>query len=327
MRLISILYFLLLGYMIATLLFWGHSLNKQSGIIYEHEMATLHRTIDSTIQSDLYKKEFKEIQERENARKRQYFGEGTTFLIVILIAAGVVYSSIRNNNKLVEQQTNFILSITHELKSPIAAIKLNLETIKRRKLEEAMQQKLIERSIAESNRLDDLCNNLILASQIESRHFKPSEELVDLSKLLNENVAVHQQRAKQPIHSNIEENIFTHGDPLLWQLAINNLIENAIKYTPLDNKITVSLHHQDNNLCLSVADEGIGISDAEKEKVFEKFYRVGSEKSRKTKGTGLGLFLTAKIIDQVKGNIIVRNNQPQGTIFEINAPFEIQKTT
>ncbi len=106
----------------------------------------------------------------------------------------------------------------------------------------------------------------------------------------------------------------------LWRLAINNLLENAVKYAPSDSAITVELLRQDEELVLSVADEGEGIPDEEKGKIFRKFYRIGNENSRKTKGTGLGLYLTSKIIQQFKGAILVRNNAPKGSVFEITAP-------
>ena len=317
MRVISFLYFLLLVYIIAAIVFWGISLNRQSVVIVNNEIDALHGHIDSVAKPAEYKKALTAIKERENTRKRQYLGEGATFLAIILIGAGVVYSSIRSNHLLSKQQSNFILSVTHELKSPIAAVKLNLQTMGRRKLEEETQAKLIDRSIQETNRLDDLCNNLLLASQIESRHFRPAEERINLTDIVTDSVQAYEHRGKNLFIADLEEDCFIHGDRLLWKLAINNLLENAVKYSPTETTITVALNKQDDDLVLSVADEGCGISDAEKGKIFRKFYRVGNENSRKTKGTGLGLYLTSKIIQQYKGAILVRDNQPKGTVFEI----------
>ncbi len=317
MRVISFLYFLLLVYIIAAIVFWGVSLNRQSAVIVSNEIDNLHSHIDSVAKPAEYKKALTAIQERENTRKRQYLGEGATFLAIILIGAGVVYSSIRSNHLLSKQQSNFILSITHELKSPIAAVKLNLQTMARRKLSEEIQEQLIGRSIQEANRLDDLCNNLLLASQIESRHFRPAEERINLTDIATECAQAYEHRGKNTFIAHLEEDCFIHGDRLLWKLAINNLLENAVKYSPPETTITVELAKQDDDLVLSVADEGCGISDAEKGKIFRKFYRVGNENSRKTKGTGLGLYLTSKIIQQYKGAILVRDNQPKGTVFEI----------
>jgi K+-sensing histidine kinase KdpD len=320
MRIISFLYFLLLTYIIAALVFWGVSLNKQNEIIFSNEIDALHVRVDSVARPEAYKKAFIEIRERENTRKRQYLGEGATFLAIILIGAGVVYSSIRSSHLLSRQQTNFILSVTHELKSPIAAMKLNLQTMAKRKLNEETQQQLITRSVNEANRLDDLCNNLLLASQIESRHFKPADERLDLSDVVEECISAYAHRGKNKFTTKLEEECFTSGDRFLWRLAINNLLENAAKYAPPDSEITIELVRQDEELVLSVADEGEGIPDEEKGKIFRKFYRIGNENSRKTKGTGLGLYLTSKIIQQFKGAILVRNNSPRGSVFEITAP-------
>lgn len=317
MRVISFLYFLLLVYIIAAILFWGSSLNKQSGLIVSNEIDALHTHIDSVARPAAYEKAYLAIKERENTRKHQYLGEGATFLAIILIGAGVVYSSIRSNHLLSQQQSNFILSVTHELKSPIAAVKLNLQTMARRKLNEETQLQLINRSVNEANRLDDLCNNLLLASQMESRRFKPADERINLSEVAEECLLAYEQRSKNPFSGKIEEECFTNGDRLLWKLAINNLLENAVKYSPAEGHVTLDLLRQDEDLVLTISDEGFGISDNEKGKIFRKFYRVGNEKSRKTKGTGLGLYLTSKIIQQYKGAILVRDNNPKGTVFEI----------
>lgn len=318
MRLITILYFLLLAYVIAALVFWGHSLNKQSAIIYEHEVRELERR--NLILNVNYQENLEEIQQRYNMRKAQYLGEGATFLIIILIGASVVYSSVRGNDKVSKQQHNFILSITHELKSPIAAIKLNLETMNRRSLSPELQSKLLNSSLKEADRLDDLSSNLLLASRFENKSFTASYEKVNISKVLEESVKLYQNRHDNEFITHIEEECFCLSDQFMWKLAINNLLENAIKYSPKDKAIEITLYTKDQVINLYVADQGIGINDEEKKKIFKQFYRVGSEISRTTKGTGLGLYLTSKIIEEFNGSIMVKNNTPSGTIFEINVP-------
>jgi len=316
MRIVSILYFILLAYIIAAILFWGSTLNKQNELIVRNEIEALNNKVDKINDPVAFRNEYNAIKERENSRKRQYLGEGVAFLAIILIGAGVVYSSMRSNHLLSQQQSNFMLSITHELKSPIAAVKLNLQTMARRRLDEDTQLKLIQRSVNEANRLDDLCNNLLLASQMESRHFKFEEGRINLSTVAEESLQAYESRNNVFV-SKIEEDCFTNGDRLLWKLSINNLLENAVKYSNPESVITLELTKSDDELVLSVIDEGQGIPDEEKHKVFKKFYRVGNENSRKTKGTGLGLYLTSKIIQQYKGTIAVRDNNPVGTVFEI----------
>ncbi|HKZ68391.1 MAG TPA: sensor histidine kinase, partial [Chitinophagaceae bacterium] len=107
------------------------------------------------------------------------------------------------------------------------------------------------------------------------------------------------------------------GDPLLLQILINNLLENAIKYSSKESPIAATLKITDSVLQLEIADEGPGIPDEEKKKIFTKFYRIGSEAIRKTKGTGLGLYLCSKIADDHNADILVTNNTPHGSIFVV----------
>ena len=111
-----------------------------------------------------------------------------------------------------------------------------------------------------------------------------------------------------------------NGDLLLLQMALNNLLENAIKYTPNDTPIEIRLLKSKTEVILQVADNGAGIPDSEKKKVFSKFYRIGDEATRRTKGTGLGLYLTAKIVQQHKGKLMIKDNIPKGAIFQISVP-------
>lgn len=317
MRFVNILYISIFLYTVAALLFWGHSLNEQSLLIHKYELRDLDNRIDSVQNQVEYKIAEANIQDRLNRRNRQYMGEGIAFLCVILVGAGVVYTAIRRSQLLSKQQHNFMLSITHELKSPIAAIKLNLETMLRRKLSEEQQGTLMQRSVKETNRLNDLCNNLLLASQLDSAAFNPANERINLSAIVKETAEQYIERNSHAFLLNIEQEGFVYGDKVLWKLVVSNLIENACKYSPVDSLITVKLNKNEDDLIFQVADQGPGIADEEKQKIFKKFYRVGSEESRNTKGTGLGLYIVSQIVDKHKGAIVVQDNLPQGSIFEV----------
>ena len=106
-------------------------------------------------------------------------------------------------------------------------------------------------------------------------------------------------------------------DEIAIKSIILNLLENAIKYSDENPDISIVLSSDQQQILMKISDKGIGISDKEKELVFNKFYRSGSEETRKTKGTGLGLFIVKYLVNQHFGKISIYDNQPKGSIFEI----------
>ncbi len=321
MRFFTTVYILLLVYIIAALVFWSISLQKQSRVIYGLELSTLHEKIDSTRNPQEYYTQLKVLDDKLESRHKQYIGEGSTFMLVILIGAAVVYSSFRRSIRLSRQQNNFMLSVTHELKSPIAAMKLNLQTLERHQLDEEKKKLLTGRCVHEANRLNDLCNNMLLASQMEGRQYVAAKEKLHLSELVEKAVSDYSGRYPGRFAKGVIDDVTINGDRLLMEMALNNLLENAVKYTPADKPVSVSLLRKKHTAQLQVADEGPGIPDKEKPKIFNKFYRVGNEETRKSKGTGLGLYLTARIVKQHKGKISISDNQPRGSVFEISLPL------
>jgi signal transduction histidine kinase len=320
MRFFTTIFTLLLLYTVAALLFWGVSLQRQSRIIYTIELSDLRYQIDSAKQPAQYNQRLFDLTDRFQKRKQQYYGEGGTLLFILLMGASVVYTSLQRKTRLQRQQTNFMLAVTHELKSPIAGMKLSIQTLQRHQLSEEQRAQLLGRCIQEADRLSDLCNNMLITSQIEGQQYKTIKERLSLSDLVSDSAGIFAARYPGRISLDIVEHCMIVGDMLLLQMAVSNLLENAIKYTPADTPIAVSLTKSDEELLLQVADTGNGIPDSEKKKIFSKFYRIGDEATRHTKGTGLGLYLTRQIVQQHKGRIAVRDNTPSGAIFQISLP-------
>lgn len=321
MRFFTTVHILLLAYIIAALLTWGILLEQQNKKTYEMGRLIIAAQVDSVKYPARYHQQIAEIAKKKNTRSKQYIGEGVTFFIVILVGAFVVYSSFKRSLRVSRQQNNFMLSVTHELKSPIAGIKLNLQTLERHQLDGERKKALLERSIKEADRLNDLCTNILLTSQMEGKQFKAAKEKINFSELVEDSVESYATRYPQRFEEDIESGFILTGDKLMLQMAINNLLENAVKYTPSDKPIKISLDKKNNMAVLSVADGGMGIADDEKKKIFSKFYRIGNENSRTSKGTGLGLYLTCKILKQHKGKITVKDNKPNGSIFEMSLPL------
>jgi signal transduction histidine kinase len=148
--------------------------------------------------------------------------------------------------------------------------------------------------------------------------YETNKQMVDLTAITIQCVQSFEERyANRKCISSIDANIQMHGEPLLLQLMINNLLDNANKYADPGSSIFIDLHSSGKEIELAVKDEGVGIAIEERTKVFDKFYRVGAEQTRTTKGTGLGLYLCKKIVTFHSGSIFIQPNQPKGTIFVV----------
>ncbi|MCK7558545.1 ATP-binding protein [Chitinophaga sedimenti] len=317
-KMVTPVYLFLLIYTIMALVWWGVLLFRQSAEITGYERENLAMRVDSLKRPMEYRLAEQRITKNEDLRTFKFIGEGAIFMIILLVGAWLVYRAIRKQLKLQQQQQNFMMAVTHELKSPIAAAKLNLETIRKRKLDEEKQHKLIDNTIRETNRLDQLCNNILLASQFENQRYQLYQEQVDLSSLVQAGTdEIAGRVTSHRIHSDIQPDIWVDADKFMLQIVLSNLVENAIKYVPKGTDIEVKLFEKDRLLKWQVIDAGPGIPADEKDRIFQKFYRIGNENTRSAKGSGLGLYLTRKIIEQHNGTIVVKDNAPAGTIFEI----------
>lgn len=310
---VTFVYWFLLLYMIAALAWWFIALEKQNNLMTAIRIAEL-------VKGDpQYLSKLNTIEEMSSRKTTQYIGEGITFLALILVGAVYVYRATRRQLKFSAQQQNFMMAITHELKTPIAVAQLNLETLQKRKLEEDKQQKLISNTLQEANRLNTLCNNILFTSQLDAGGYSVNFQELNLTDIVETSVDDCKSRFPERIITEaIEENRLMQGDPFLLQMLVNNLLENAMKYSPKNLPIHVSLSFVGNKTSLSIADLGQGIVESEKKKVFDKFYRSGNENTRKAQGTGLGLYLCKKIADTHNGYISVTDNQPNGSIFTVS---------
>ncbi|HEY6901584.1 MAG TPA: ATP-binding protein [Puia sp.] len=306
-------YWILLAYIITGLGWWFIALQTQN-----RQMAH-YRSQQLKLDSPDYEARLATIREEENSKTASYIGEGSTFFLLILVGAIFVYREVRRQIRLQQQQQNFMMAVTHELKTPIAVTKLNLETLQKHKqLDETRQQKMIQAALQETNRLDTLANNILVASQLEGGEYIQAKESLDFSALVQRSVLDYRHRfPERRWADHIEPGVTVNGDVLLLQMLVNNLVENALKYSPREGLITVLLEKKGRHVLLAVKDEGSGIPDEEKKKIFGKFYRSGQESTRQTKGTGLGLYLCRKIADDHRASLKVTDNSPVGSIFTV----------
>ena len=311
-KLIFFIYWFLLLYIFSALIWWYIALSRQNTSMANFKINEISK------QDAAYSIKVSKIEEERKRKTAQYLGEGSIFFL--LISAGAIFLFRAVNKQLIisRQQQNFMVAITHELKTPIAVTKLNLETLQKRQLDESQQFKIISNTIQESNRMNALCNNLLLSSQMEAGAHQYTPERLDITAVLQSVISDFKNRfPNRTIEFWDDGSMQILGDVFLLQMTFNNLIDNAIKYSPKDQPIVVKIEGQKNQCCITFADFGAGIQDADKKKVFEKFYRIGTEATQKAKGTGLGLYLVHRIIKAHRGKIFITDNEPNGAKFVI----------
>jgi two-component system, OmpR family, sensor histidine kinase CiaH len=309
---VTAVYWFLLLYIIAALVWWFIELERQN-----RDMAAI--LLNSIpVNARNYQEQVYKVNDETRRHTVQFAMEGITFLVLIMLSAGYVYRALRRQIRLQQQQQNFMMAVTHELKTPIAVAKLNLETLQRHKLEKEKTDKLISNTLQETNRLNQLANNILVSSQLDGGRYKLTREEIDLSLFLENTISEFSHRfPDRKWLTDIQPGIEFIGDPLLMGILINNLLENAYKYSPSGSSIEARLQTASDQVVLEILDQGPGIPDNEKKNIFQQFYRIGNEQTRSAKGTGLGLHLCKKIAADHNGKIYVKDNQPKGSNFII----------
>lgn len=266
--------------------------------------------------------EYAALYEDYHKQELMILGEAIVFIITLVLGVYLVNRSYRREVDSARQQRNFLLSITHELKSPLAGIRLSLETIKKRVLNDEMRIKLSDNAIGETTRLTSLVEDLLLSAKLDTQYV-PNLEPLDLGKLALE--WTERLKSKYP---NVNFQLKLEGEELTIladhygiSSVLSNLLENAVKYLGAGNYVALGVFERGSDILIQIKDDGMGIPASEKKKVLQKFYRVGNEDTRQTKGTGLGLYIVNEVVLAHKGKVSIEDNSPQGTVFNICLPF------
>lgn len=308
-------FWILLTYILSALIWWYIELDHQNDLMMQYKKVSLQESGQYNVASAAF------ILDEHRRNAKQYLGEGLTFFVLIVLGGIFLYIAVRRQIRYHLQQKNFMMAVTHELKTPISVTKLSLEILKRHQLDENKKNKIILQAINETERLDNLCNNILLSSQLDSGGYTSAKTLFNVSELVSHEVENNKKRYPDRIfHHRITKDLYCVGDEFLIRLVVNNILGNAIKYTASDSTIEIDCIEKTDIIEILIKDRGEGIPHEFKDKIFEKFYRLEDENTRKSKGTGLGLYLSAKIIKDHRGNIFVSNNTPKGSIFAIQLP-------
>jgi two-component system, OmpR family, phosphate regulon sensor histidine kinase PhoR len=310
------IFYTLVGYVLLQFCWWSFLLIKQNNEIYSLKQ---HLNLFEYHDPQLIIEKGNTLETQLHYKWMMIAGEAFVFFLLLILFFVRVRNTFKREEELLIRQKNFIHSVTHELKSPIASGKLSLETLLKHELGREKQKEIISNALTDIDRLTTLVENILFTARIDHSLIQLHTERVNLSEYMEESIrkARINFQCKQSIQSAIQPHLFLEVDKTLFPSIFLNLFENAIHYSPDHSTITISLHEQGNNIVLSFADEGTGISKEERKHIFKQFYRLGNEVTRKTKGTGLGLYIVNYLVEKHRASISVKNNLPKGSIFEV----------
>ena len=251
-------------------------------------------------------------------------GVGVALLVVVLAGVIVYLALTVKAIALSQRQSNFIDSVTHELKSPLASLKLYLQTLTRRSVPAEQQADFHRFMLQDVERLDGLIDHLLDAARTLHRRPSATDDVTELGPLLESVRAAVTQRhavAEDCVRVECGPGLAVKGRETDVEIVLRNLVDNAVKYSLPEPVVEVTAAAANGRVTVRVADNGPGIPLAQRNAVFRRFVRLGSELERSTPGTGLGLFLVRSLVKQLRGKVSAKGRIGQrGSIFEVELP-------
>lgn len=280
----TLFFYILGGYVLLQFAWWGYHLI---------ELTQINRIQDQDV----------------NRKVLMILSEGLVFFFIILLGLWRIRYSIKRELFLIERQQNFLLSVTHELKTPLASNKLFLQTLLKRQLDPEKQADLLEKAISENVRLEGMIDNILNATRLDHKNVQIQKANFDLS-LLSEKIVHRYEKTYQVNNLRISkmENALVNADEQLVETIIVNLLDNALKYAGSIAPISLRFNEKNGYLALHVEDEGPGIPKEFETEIFNKFSRIGNEETRQKKGSGLGLYIAREFAKLNGGELFVQSS-------------------
>jgi len=254
-----------------------------------------------------------------------YIWTGVLVIVLILIAAGVAAQVVRKQMKLNKLKNDFIATVSHELKTPLASIRLLVDTLLQGNYKDEQQALEYFQMVSKENeRLTRLIDNFLTFSRMErnKQAFKITEASpADIARAAAEAVKTKFDTGRCDFQVQIADglpDVFADSDAMVMVLI--NLLDNAYKYSHDDKRIELKVFSEDKLVCFSVKDNGIGMARRQVRKIFDRFYQVDSSLSRRAEGTGLGLSIVKFILDAHKGTVSVDSELGEGSTFAVRLP-------
>jgi signal transduction histidine kinase len=268
----------------------------------------------------IYPKQLSELQKESQTKTHLLYSLIAISLLFLFVGSFFMLRGISEERRMLAMKTNFISSITHELKTPLTSIRMFSEMLERGRIKKPEKVGQYSRLIQkEAQRLHEMIQSILNFSRMEQHN--PQANFVELQ--LHDHVQMIYE-SLEPQALNKEQNISLHltpssimGDISAIESLIRNLISNAIKYTPEHGKISVILETSPKHCIFIVEDTGIGISPTEQKRIFDDFYRVGDELTRSTQGSGLGLAIVKKVARIHRAQLQVESTPGEGSTFRV----------
>ncbi|MFQ5606710.1 MAG: sensor histidine kinase [Candidatus Zixiibacteriota bacterium] len=269
------------------------------------------------------------VDERASART-MLISEGAFFVALTLIGLGLIYRALLRSEEARRGQRNFLMAVTHELRTPLASVRLALQGIGRGKLSEENSRRALSMIDSDLMRLDRLIDALLRAGK--SPRAESARERVELGRFITDYFAHrHEEFAGRNVTltlDRVDRNHFVTMPTEDLRRALDIVVDNALKFSEPEPQISVALESVSNSIRLSVTDNGIGIPPDEAPRVFDRFYRVGNEMTRRTSGVGLGLFLARRMMRASDAEIEIQSRGVgQGTTVTFTFTASQEPTT
>lgn len=301
------------------------------GTAEEVEQLFPHLAVQSSGDVRVRPENLNALYDERRSRVNRFGWEGTFFLVVLIAAMLVILQALRQNTRLLRRQRNLLAAVTHEFKSPLASVKLSAETLQLRRPEAEDATRLADRIVRDVDRLEVLVTNLLETARIEDREVELRPRAVALDGVVDALLDDERQRlgeggARVDYVGEVPSNVAVQADAEALNTVLANLLSNATKSVTAagGGSIRVSARPagaDKDQVEVEIRDDGLGFEPREAGRLFEKFYRPGDEMRRRTRGSGLGLFLVRHLVELHGGSVEASSEGPgRGASFRVRWP-------
>jgi len=252
--------------------------------------------------------------------------EGSFLMLIILAGVYVIFVYWNKQARLNRMQSNFVSSVSHELKTPLASIQLYLETMKYRQVSPEDTREFVETMLTDTDRLSWLIDNILESSKSDPKSMQKPFQPMDMGKFLAEVVQGYKRQIEErkcSLTLELDQAPVLKVDKRAMRMVFNNLIGNALRYSPIGSPIIIRIENSKKYCRIHFIDQGMGIDKKDKKKIFKQFYRVQNRDTQNIEGAGLGLFISREILKNHKGRLVVTSEgKGKGTVFIVELPLK-----